>query len=34
VQTDIEETYTEIMNGDTDPTEGLNALNEKIQANL
>lgn len=34
VQTDIEEIFTEIMSGDTDPAEGLNDLNEKIQGNL
>jgi multiple sugar transport system substrate-binding protein len=34
VQTDIEEAFTEIMSGDSDPTEALNDLNEKVQDNL
>jgi multiple sugar transport system substrate-binding protein len=34
VQTDIEATYTEIMAGNSDPTEALNDLNEKVQSNL
>jgi multiple sugar transport system substrate-binding protein len=34
VQADIEAAYLDIMNGNVSPEEGLNELNEKVQANL
>jgi multiple sugar transport system substrate-binding protein len=34
VQADIEAAYLDIMNGNVSPEEGLNELNDKVQANL